>query len=79
MRYWALEKEMQEFETRFFGRQSDETIVKLVKAADFLENKELLDSVMPSFRERFGLEDDKGVHFVYTAEVEAILLRRAGF
>ena len=79
LRYWALEKEMQELETRFFGRQSDETIVKVVKAADFLENKELLDSVMPSFRKRFGLGDDKGIGFVYTAEIEAILLRRAGF
>ena len=77
LRYWALEKEMQEFETRFLGRQSDETTVKLVKAADFLENKELMDSVMPSFRKRFGLGDDKGVGFVYTAEVEAVLLRRA--
>ncbi|XP_030967330.1 SKP1-like protein 1 [Quercus lobata] len=77
LKYWPVEKKMQEFKAWFFGRQSDETIVKLVKAADFLENKELLDSVMPSFRERFGLEDDKGVHFVYTAEVEAILLRRA--
>ena len=51
----------------------------MVKAADFLENKELLDSVMPSFRKRFGLGDDKGIGFVYTAEIEAILLRRAGF
>ncbi|KAK7822395.1 hypothetical protein CFP56_036555 [Quercus suber] len=53
-----------------FRGVSDETIVKLVKAADFLENKELLDSVMPRFRKRFGLGDDKGVGFVYTAEYQ---------
>ncbi|KAM4070891.1 hypothetical protein ACB094_11G019600 [Castanea mollissima] len=76
-KYQALEKERQKFETEFFGRQSDEAIVKLVKAADFLEIKELLDSVMPSFRKRFGLGDDKGVDFVYSAEAEEIFRRRA--
>ncbi|KAM4080484.1 hypothetical protein ACJW30_11G019900 [Castanea mollissima] len=76
-KYLAFEKERQKFETEFFGRQSDEAIVKLVKAADFLEIKELLDSVMPSFRKRFGLGDDKGVDFVYSAEAEEIFRRRA--
>ncbi|KAL4598070.1 hypothetical protein ACB092_11G032400 [Castanea dentata] len=77
LKYQALEKERQKFETEFFGRQSDEAIVKLIKAADFLEIKELLDSVMPSFRKRFGLGDDKGVDFVYSAEAEEIFRRRA--
>ena len=76
-RYDAVEKERQEFDVEFFGQQSDETIVELVKAADYLEIEELLDFVMPSFRKRFGLGDDKGVEFVYTAEAEAILLRSA--
>ncbi|KAF3955755.1 hypothetical protein ACB098_11G021000 [Castanea mollissima] len=76
--YLPLAKQWEDFEAWFFCQQSDETIVKLVKAADFLENKELLNSVMPSFRKRFGLGKDKGVVFVYTAEAEAIFLRRAG-
>ncbi|KAF3961100.1 hypothetical protein CMV_014253 [Castanea mollissima] len=69
----------QEFDMEFFGWQTDETIVEQVKAADKLEIEELLDFVMPSFRKRFGLGDDKGVEFVYKAEFETILLRRAAW
>ena len=76
-KYEAVEKQRQEFETNFFGQLSDKTIVDLVKAADYLEIEEVLDFVMPSVRKRFRLGDDKGVEFVYTAEAEAILLRRA--
>lgn len=76
-KYDAMEKERQKFDVQFFGQQTDETIVEQVKAADYLEIEELLDFVMPSFRTRFGLGDDNGVEFVYTAEAEAILLRSA--
>ena len=73
----ALEKEEQEFKAEFLGRQTDETIVELVKAADYLRIEKLLDFMMPSVRKRFGLGDDKGVDFVYKAEFETILLTRA--
>ena len=73
----ALKKERQEFDVEFFGQQTDETIVEHVKAANYLGIKELLDFEMPSFRKWFGLGDDKGVDFVYMAEFETILLRRA--
>ena len=76
-KYEAVEKERQEFEADFFGQQSDETIVELVKAADYLYIQELLDFVMPIFRKRFGLGDDKGADFVYSDEFDTILLRRA--
>ena len=72
-----MEKERQEFETIFFGQLTDKTIFDLVKAADYLEIEEVLDFVIPSVRKRFRLGDDKGVEFFYTAEAEAILLRRA--
>ena len=76
-KYEAVEKERQEFEADFFGQQSDETIVKLLKAADYLYIQELLDFVMPIFRKWFGLGDDKDAHFVYSDEFDTILLRRA--
>ena len=76
-KYKAVEKERQEFEADFFGQQSDEAIVELVKAADYLEIQEFLDFAMPSFRKRFGLGDDKGADFVYSVEFETILLKRA--
>ena len=68
---------LQEFDYKVFGQQTDETIVEHVKAANYLEIKALLDFEMPSFRKWFGLGDDKGADFVYTAEFETILLRRA--
>ena len=73
----AVEEERQKFEANFFGQQSDETFVELVKAADFLFIQDLLDFVMPIFRKRFGLGDDKVADFVYTDEFDTILLRRA--
>ncbi|KAL4598069.1 hypothetical protein ACB092_11G032300 [Castanea dentata] len=54
--------------------ENDESIVELVKAADYLDIKVLLAFLMPSFRSRFGLGDDKGVQYVYTEDVEAQLL-----
>ncbi|KAM4080483.1 hypothetical protein ACJW30_11G019800 [Castanea mollissima] len=57
--------------------EDDESIVELVKAADYLDIKVLLAFVMPSIRKRFGLGDDKAVDFVYSAEAEEIFRRRA--
>ena len=88
MRYWALEKEMQEFETRFFGRQSDETIVKLVKAVDFLENKELKVFLSQQFEMKdlghfsyfLGLEITHSTDGLYITQAKyaSELLSRAG-
>lgn len=74
--YEAVEKERQELEANFFDQLSDKTIVDLVKAAGYLEIEEVLDFVMPSVRKRFGLGDDEGVEFVYTAEAEAASARK---
>ncbi|XP_075658791.1 SKP1-like protein 14 [Castanea sativa] len=46
--------------------ENDKSIVELVKAADYLDIKVLLAFLMPSFKRRFGLGDDKGVEYVYT-------------
>ncbi|XP_075644974.1 uncharacterized protein LOC142615961 [Castanea sativa] len=46
--------------------ENNESIVELVKAADYLDIKVLLAFLMPSFKRRFGLGDDKGVEYVYT-------------
>ncbi|KAL4598071.1 hypothetical protein ACB092_11G032500 [Castanea dentata] len=46
--------------------ENDESIVELVKAADYLDIKVLLAFLMPSVKRRFGLGDDKGVEYVYT-------------
>ncbi|XP_023924370.1 SKP1-like protein 1 [Quercus suber] len=45
--------------------ENDESIVELVKAADYLDIKVLLAFLMPSFKRRFELGDDKGVEYVY--------------
>ena len=42
-----------------------------IKAADYLDSKVLLAFLMPSFKRRFELGDDKGVEYVYTEDVEA--------
>ena len=73
----AVEEDWQKLEANFFGQLSDETFVELVKAADYLFIQDLLDFVMPSFRKRFGLGDDKVADFVYTDEFDTILLKRA--
>ncbi|XP_050280286.1 SKP1-like protein 14 [Quercus robur] len=54
--------------------ENDKSIVELVKAADYLDIKVLLTFLMPSFKRRFELGDDKGVEYVYTEDVEARLL-----
>ena len=54
--------------------ENDKSIVELVKAADYLDIKVLLAFLMPSFKRRFGLGDDKGVEYVYTEDAEARLL-----
>ena len=54
--------------------ENDESIVELVKAADYLDIKVLLAFLMPSFKRRFELGDDKGVEYVYTEDVKAQLL-----
>ncbi|XP_075644973.1 SKP1-like protein 14 [Castanea sativa] len=74
----ALKTTVKEVKAEFFGLQTDdETVVELVKAADYMRIEKLLDFMMPCVRKRFGLGDDKDADFVYTAEFETILLRRA--
>ncbi|KAF3961099.1 hypothetical protein CMV_014252 [Castanea mollissima] len=45
--------------------ENDKSIVELVKAADYLDIKVLLAFLMPSFKRRFELGDDKGVEYFY--------------
>ncbi|KAF3945562.1 hypothetical protein CMV_028076 [Castanea mollissima] len=45
--------------------ENDKSIVELVKAADYLDIKVLLAFLMPSFKRRFELRDDKGVEYFY--------------
>ena len=76
-KYHGVKKERRKFDVEFFDQRTDETIVELVEAAVYLGIEELLDFVMPSFRKKFGLGDDKGVEFIFTVEFETILQSRA--
>ena len=57
--------------------ENNRSIVELVKAADYLEIKVLLAFLMPSFKRRFELGDDKGIDYVYSQDIEYQLLYKA--